>query len=61
MKALPKIQQQGASDYLKGKPLNRNPWQYTSDIFKQAAWKVGWVNEERKAAKELNKRKFTPC
>jgi ribosome modulation factor len=33
-----------------GVPLNRNPFQYTSNIFKQAAWIAGW-NEAEKETK----------
>ena len=40
----------GYSDYQRGIDKNRNPFQYTSDIFKQAAWLTGW----NKAEKEKN-------
>lgn len=52
MKALPRIQQQGASDYHEGVPLGKNPWNYTSDIFKAGAWAAGWNNEKLKEIKK---------
>ena len=50
-----KAQQAGYRDYNLGIPKNRNPFQYSSDIFKQAAWSSGWVmaEKERKAVDTL--------
>jgi len=41
----------GYKAYKAGTARDRNPFQYTSDIFKQAAWLTGW----KKAEKEDNK------
>jgi len=45
--------QSGYNDYKSGVPKHRNPFQYTSDIFKQAAWLTGW----NQAEKEHNQQK----
>ncbi len=39
----------GYKDYGEGIPKNRNPFQYTSDIFKQAAWLTGWNEAEKES------------
>ena len=48
MKAQNSVQKQGFNDFKNGVSINRNPYQYTSNIFKQAAWLLCW----RKAEKE---------
>ena len=42
----------GYKAYHEGTPKHRNPFQYTSDIFKQAAWLTGWNKAERDAKRE---------
>jgi len=45
------VQQSGYRAYREGVKKNRNPFQYTNNIMKQAAWITGW----NKAMKELVK------
>ena len=51
MKIQAEAEEAGYRDYVSGVKKVRNPYQYTSDIFKQAAWITGW----NKAEKERNK------
>ncbi len=37
----------GYRAYCEGVPKHRNPFQYSSDIFKQAFWVTGWNEAEK--------------
>lgn len=41
-----KTQNKWYEDNKKGVPKNRNPYQYTSNVFKQGAWLTGWNRAE---------------
>jgi len=47
MKIQEAAKEKGRRDYVEGVPKHRNPYQYTSDIFKQAAWLTGWNDAEK--------------
>ena len=49
-----KTQKAGYRDYNLGVKTDRNPFQYTSDIFKQAAWISGW-NQAKKEREAVEK------
>jgi ribosome modulation factor len=51
MKVQDSARKAGVRDHGLGVPKTRNPFQYTSNIFKQAAWLTGWNQAEKEHKK----------
>ena len=47
MKIQESAKQAGYQANIEGVKKSRNPFQYTSNIFKQSAWIVGWNKAEK--------------
>ena len=53
MKTQDKAFESGYRDNCSGVKFNRNPFQYTSNIFMEAAWITGWKKAEKDEKKPV--------